>query len=227
MLKKILVEAAVSQSFTVVSERDNSVFLKRKDGRAERYLIIKNITVLEPIEQIHEQIFLELPESLSSEPSFNKNCDLVLIHKLVSLADFKNIEDKALEYEEDPYHFKKYFLYFSDAEERAINGKDFSSFLEIILNMTEFADYKKNPLKPSFYSIAARTFIKLPFLAVPRSKKILQALPDSVSARLAEEGLSGTLETVVKTANRFDVELIAQELINEELENIKTANSGI
>lgn len=227
MLKNILVEAAISQSFTVVSELDNSIFLARKDGRAERYLIIKKISVLDPIEKIHEQIMLGLPESLRIEPSFNKNCDLVLIHKLESLSDFKKIEDSALEYEEDPYHFKKYFLYFSDAEEKAISGKDFANFSEIILNMAEFADYKKNPLKPSFYSIAARTFIKLPFLAVPRSTKILQALTDSVFARLAEDGLSGTLNTVVKVSNRYDVELIAQELINEELENIKAANSSI
>jgi|SRR5471030_292652 len=227
MLKNILVEAAISQSFTVVSELDNSIFLKRKDGRAERYLIIRKITVLEPIETMHEKIILGLPESLRAEPSFNKNCDLVLLYKLANLSDFKKIEDNALEYEEDPYHFKKYFLYFSDAEERAIGGKDFASFSEIILNMTEFADYKKNPLNPSFYSIAARTFIKLPFLAVPRSTKILQALTDSVSARLAEEGLSDTLDTVVKASNRYDVELIAQELINEELENIKAANSGV
>jgi len=227
MLKNILVEAANSQSFAVVSEIDNSIFLKRKDGRAERYLIIRNITILEPIEKIHEKIILGIPDSLRAEPSFNKNCDLVLIYKLDELADFKKIEDSALEYEEDPYHFKKYFLYFSDAEERAINGKDFSNFSEIILNMTEFAEYKKNPLKPSFYSIAARTFIKLPFLAVPRSRKTLQALSDSVSARLAEENLSDTLETVVKASNLYDVELIAQELINEELENIKAANSSI
>jgi len=31
----------------------------------------------------------------------------------------------------------------------------------------------------------------------------------------------------VKASNRYDVELIAQELINEELENIKAANSGV
>ena len=227
MLKDILLDAATSHSFEVVVTSENAIFLKKKDGRAERYLILKQLDILVSIDDVHAEVIQNLPEQLRIEPSFSKNCDLVIIHKLAELSDFKKIENTALEFEENPYHFKKYFLYYSDAEDRAIKSKTFSDFSSMILKMDEFADYKNNPLTPSFYSLAARTFIKLPFLEVPHSQKILQTLPDSVSARVNEDGLNKTFESVLKYAINQDAELLAQELINEELENIKAANSGI
>lgn len=227
MLKDILIEAATSHSFQIAASSEFTTFLSKKDGMAERYLILKELQILDTIENVHEEVIKELPEKLRSEPSFNKNCDLVIIHKLPELSDFKKIEDTALEFEENPHHFKKYFLYFSEAEERAINSKTFSDFESVILKMDEFEDYKKHPLKPSFYSLAARTFIKLPFLEVPRSQKILQTLPDSISARLSEGGLQPTFDAIQKYTSDQNIEQLAQELINEELENIKAANSGI
>ncbi|MDE2419694.1 MAG: hypothetical protein KGO49_00735 [Gammaproteobacteria bacterium] len=228
MLETILVEAAINHGFELVKSTDQTIFFSRKSGDSERYLVLKTLFSIKTVDEIHEEVISVLPQTLVIEPSFNKNCDLVLIHQLTNLSDFKKIENKVLELEENPYHFKKYFLYFSDAEERAISGKSFLDFKTVILKMDEFGDYKKNPLDPSFYSVVARTFIKLPFLEVPRSEKSLQTLSDSISASVSEENLQKTFELVSKYKNtQEDAEALVQELLNEELENIKVTNSRV
>ena len=221
MLKQILAEAAEKHNFSLVKSFNNIDFFERKNEGAERFLILKALNSLDSIEKIQTELLASLPESFSKEPSFNKNCDLVLIHRLQNLADFKNLEDVILTYEEDPYYFKKYFLYFSDAEEKAIQGKNYNHLFSVVLKMDDFETYKKDPLKPSFYSLAARIFIKLPFLIVPRSKKTLQTLSDDVIAVVAEAGLQKTHDRIAsKTNTTENAEKLAQELIDEELENI-------
>lgn len=221
MLKKILIEAAQKHSFEHIESTQDTEFFLRKNADAERYLILKSLDFLDTIENIQSELLISIPKSFSSEPSFNKNCDLVLIHRLQNLADFKELEDKILTYEENPYHFKKYFLYFSDSEEKAIQGKYYDDFLSIVLKMDEFESYKKNPLTPSFYSLAVRVLIKLPFLAAPRSNKTLQTLSDDVTAVIAEAGLQQTYSQIASHTNTTEnAEALVQELIDEELENI-------
>jgi hypothetical protein len=221
MLKKILIEAAEKHDFSFVTSIEDVEFFERKIEGAERYLILKSLDSLDSIEKIQTELLTSLPESFSKEPSFNKNCDLVLIHKLQNLADFKNLENMILTYEEDPYYFKKYFLYFSDTEEKAIQGKNYDDLFSVVLKMDEFEIYKKNPLTPSFYSLAARVFIKLPFLSVPRSIKTLQTLSDDIIAVVAEAKLQKTYYKITsKTNTTENAEALLQELIDEELENI-------
>ena len=221
MLKKILIEAAQKHSFVLINSTQDTDFFERKIAGAERYLILNSLNSLDTIENIQSELLNTIPESFSKEPSFNKNCDLVLIYKLQHLADFKELEHKILTYEENPYHFKKYFLYFSDSEETAIQGKNYDDFLSVVLKMDEFESYKKNPLIPSFYSLAARVFIKLPFLAVPQSNKTLQTLSDNVTAVVAEAGLQKIHTQIASHTNTTEnVEALIQELIDEELENI-------
>lgn len=227
MLSSILIQAAKNHGFTLVNSGMNIEFFQRKNGGAERYLIFKTFNELCSINELHGRVLNALPESLRIEPSFSKNCDLVLVYKLKNLSDFKDIEQAALAFEEDPYHFKKYFLYFSEAEEKLIKGKECEDFVSVILKMDEFDGYKKNPLKPSFYSVAARTFIKLPFLEVPKSQKTLQSLTDNVISIVNENNLKTTFEKISAHAQNEDIEALIQELISEELENIKAADSGI
>lgn len=221
MLRKILIEAAQEHSFKHIKSIHDVDFFERKIAGAERYLILKSLDFLDTIQNIQNELLISIPESFSIEPSFNKNCDLVLINKLPNLADFKQQENIILTYEEDPYHFKKYFLYFSEVEEKAIQGKNYRDFSSVVFEMDKFEQYKENPLKPSFYSLAARIFIKLPFLAVPRSHETLQPLSDDVTAVVAEAGLQKTHNQISSYTNTSENALIlAQELIDEELENI-------
>jgi len=227
MLNNILREAATSHLFEEVSVSDDSIFLQKKDGNSERFLIIKNLMDIQAPETINAEVMGQVPETFATEPSFGKNCDLVLIHKLSDLADFRFIEEKALEIEENPFHFKKYFFYYSDTEEQAAASKSFIDFKNIITDRAEFNSYKRNPIKGNFYSLAARMYIKLPFLTVPYSKRDLEPLADTITSRTKEEGLHELFLKIAQSDSKLDVEKLAKELISEELENIQTKNSGI
>jgi len=228
MLREILLEGAAAHGFENVYSEVNTDFLRRKSGGTERYLVLKVLEELLPVDAVHEQVLTSVPDTLTREPAFNKNCDLVLIHRVAHLADYKGIEKIILSYEEDPYHFKKYFLYFISAEEELAKGKSYSDFASVIPNKLAFSDYKKDPLRPSFYSLAARIFIKLPFLEVPRSTKELVPLSVEVDNAVSESGLGDIYHKISSSLSESDnIDALVQELISEELENIEAADPGV
>ena len=72
------------------------------------------------------------PDSFLSHPTFKKNCDLICIHHLNKLAEFKDHEEQIFAIEEDPHFFKKYILYYSDTEENAIQDYSFDKLMDTI-----------------------------------------------------------------------------------------------
>lgn len=228
MLNEILIEGAIRHGFEPVFSVDTTNFFKNKANGTERYLIFKTLSQLAAIDLIHQEILEATPDFLSSEPAFSKNCDLVLIHQVDELSDYKKIEKIILSYEEDPYHFKKYFLYYTDAENRLLRNKSYQDFVNVIPEKLEFAQYKTDPLRPSFYSVAARVFIKLPFLDVPRSMQELVPLADEVKSVVAEKDMEQLYKKICEARLEADaLESLVSELINEQLENIKAADSGL
>lgn len=226
MLKKIMHEAMNDSGFILEESTGNTDFFIKKNGEAQRYLIIHVLDQLLSVESIHELVNESLPEKIQKQPAFKKNCDLILIYKVNFLNDFNEIEEQVLEIEENPYYFKKYFFYYSDAEEKLLFGKSYGDFKSQIKKMDEFDEYKKDPLKPSFHSLVTRVFIKFPFLEIPKFSKSFQNLFDSVSEKVDAENLVKTYGLIGKyEADSID-EVIA-ELLSEELENIKASDSSI
>lgn len=219
-------EAVIDSGFILEKSLDNTDFFIKENGEAQRYLIVHVLDQLLSVESIHDLINESLPETLQKHPAFKKNCDLILIYKVDFLNDFNGIEEQILEIEENPYYFKKYFFYYSDAEEKLLRGKNYGDFKSQIKKMDEFDEYKKDPLKPSFHSLVTRVFIKFPFLEIPKFSKSFQNLFDSVSEKVNVENLVKTYDFIGKfEADSID-EVIA-ELLNEELENIKASDSSI
>ena len=144
------------------------------------------------------------------------------------LSEYKEIEKQILGYEENPYHFKKYFLYYISSEEKLLNGKSYIYLEKIISNKSEFALYKKDPLRPSLYSLAARTFIKLPFLEMPKSESEFIPLAVEAAAAVSEAGAQDIYTTIQKLAAEPDeLKHILKGLIDNELENIKATNKKL
>lgn len=226
MLKKIMHEAVNDSGFILEKTSDNTDFFIKENGEAQRYLIIHVLDQLLSVENIHELVNESLPETMQKQPAFKKNCDLIIIYKVDFLSDFNGIEEQVLEIEENPYYFKKYFFYYSDAEEKLLIGKSYEDFKSQIKKMDEFDEYKKDPLKPSFHSLFTRMFIKFPFLEIPKFSKSFQNLTDSVSEKVNANDLVKTYDLIRKyEANNIDE--VLSELLNEELENIKASDSSI
>ncbi|MBQ4852848.1 ABC-three component system middle component 1, partial [Pseudoalteromonas sp. MMG012] len=153
-------------------------------------------------------------------PSFKKNCDLICIHRLGVLAEFKDYEEEIFAIEEDPHFYKKYVLYYSIAEESALTDFSYDKLESVIADKKQFIDYKENPLVASQYSFAAKTFIKLPFLELPSHSGNLLSLRLQAAEAVAEADLEDTYSTIQQITNK-NVDEIVQEMIKNELANIQ------
>lgn len=218
MINKIIDEALIAHEFTIEHETDLTKFYKRESGSAIRFAILHKLDELTNPAELNAVINRLAPDSFLSHPTFKKNCDLICIHHLNKLAEFKNHEEQIFAIEEDPHFFKKYVLYYSDTEEVAIQDYSFEDLLETISDKSQFSNYKNDPLAATQYSVAAKIFIKLPFLELPFNPGELISLRLQAGEAVAEDGLDETYAIIQKfTTNNVD-DLI-KELIANELEN--------
>ena len=218
MINKIIDEALIAHDFTKVHETDLTSFYIRESGSAIRFAILHKLDQLSSPAELNASINQSAPDSLLSHPTFKKNCDLICIYHLNKLAEFKDHEEQIFEIEEDPHFFKKYILYYSDTEESAIQNYSFKRLVATIADKRQFSDYKSNPLTATQYSVAAKVFIKLPFLVLPFTRGELVSLRLQAAEAVAEAGLDATYKTVQKLSGNNVDELI-KELIENELEN--------
>jgi hypothetical protein len=218
MINKIIDEALIAHKFKKEHETDLTSFYIRESGPAIRFAILHKLDELSSPADLNAAINQSAPEPFLSHPTFKKNCDLICIHHLNKLAEFKKHEEQIFAIEEDPHFFKKYILYYSDTEEAAIQDYSFDNLVSTISDKSQFSNYKNDPLAATQYSVAAKIFIKLPFLELPFTRGELVSLRLQVGEAVTEEGLDATYATIQKlTANNAD-ELI-KELIKNELEN--------
>lgn len=211
-------EALVSHSFKKEHENNLTSFYIRESGSAIRFAILHRLDDLTTPSELNAVINHSAPASFLEHPAFKKNCDLICVHRLNKLAEFKNHEEKIFAIEEDPHFFKKYILYYSDTEDVAIQDYSYADLVETISDKGQFNNYKADPLAATRYSVAAKIFIKLPFLELPFIRRKLVSLRLQAGEAVAEEGLSATYAAIQRaTADNMD-ELI-KELIDNELEN--------
>ncbi|WP_396587722.1 ABC-three component system middle component 1 [Bermanella sp. R86510] len=220
MIKLLIDEALIAHGFVSKHELDTTSFYIRESGSAIRFAVVHIIDDLPAPAELNNRINHLAPEEFLRNPSFKKNCDLICIHRLDALAEFKDHEEEIFAIEEDPHFYKKYVLYYSDAEESALTDFTFDKLVSVIADKKEFVDYKEDPLVASQYSFAAKTFIKLPFLELPRHQGNLVSLRQQAIEAVAEASLSDTYATIQQVTNTNADEII-KGMIKNELENIK------
>ncbi|EON88831.1 ABC-three component system middle component 1 [Plesiomonas shigelloides] len=220
MIKQLINEALVAHGFVNKYELDTTSFYVRKSGSAIRFAVLHNLDDLTAPAELNNRINHLAPEEFLRNPSFKKNCDLICIHRLNVLAEFKEQEEEIFAIEEDPHFYKKYVLYYSIAEESALTDFTYDKLVSVIADKKEFIDYKENPLVASQYSFAAKTFIKLPFLELPSHSGNLVSLRQQAIEAVAEAGLNDTYSTIQKVTVKNADEII-KEMIKNELANIQ------
>lgn len=234
MIKEIIVQAAIHHGFspnesglpthprpensTPDDNINNISFFSQIDKDRKRFLAILETRTIDTPEKINNLVLQCAPESFKTDPAFDKNTDLIIIHRLDLRADFKKIEQIVFNIEENPFYFKKYFLYYSTEEESLLSHHSFTDLSTLIKDTALFEKYSADPLTPSKYSIIARIFIKTPFIKTPTKESTLKPLDAYVSEALSEKNLLAMHTKIAHTAQYKQEELI-KELINEELEN--------
>lgn len=219
MIIEIINQALVAHNFSKVHGNDNTSFYARESGTAIRFAVLHRLDELMKPSDLNAIINQSAPEAFLTDPAFKKNCDLICIHHLNKLAEFKNHEEQIFEIEEDPHFYKKYVLYYSDTEVEAIKGFNFDEINELISDKSQFNIYKNEPTAPTKYSAAAKIFIKLPFLRLNIKKIELVPLRRQIEEAVAEIDLAKTYSTIQKLG-QTNVEELIKELISDELANL-------
>jgi len=220
MIKQLIDEALVAHNFIKERELDTTNFYIRESGTAIRFAVLHTLDDLSAPAELNARINQLAPESFTRNPSFKKNCDLICIHRLQVLAEFKDHEEKIFAIEEDPHFYKKYVLYYSTAEESALTNFSYDKLLAVIADKSKFLAYKDKPLDATQYSFAAKTFIKLPFLELPTHEGNLVSLRLQAVEAVAQAGLSDTYASIQQIPKKNADELV-KEMIRNELENIQ------
>jgi len=219
MISKLMNEALLAHEFVKVYANDGTGFYIRQSGEAIRFAILHRLdTLVAPLE-INAAINQMVPDEFSGNPTFKKNCDLICIHHLDKLADFKGREEQIFAIEEDAHYFKKYVLYYSDTEEGAVEGFTFDKLVATLSDKNLFSQYKNEPLAATQYSVAAKIFIKLPFLELPVKTGELVSLRQQAEETVAEADLNETYE-IVQKLSKDNMDDLIKELMSNELENI-------
>ncbi|WP_339461279.1 ABC-three component system middle component 1 [Pseudomonas sp. EA_105y_Pfl2_R69] len=222
MLKQIIDEALIAQGFVSAHKTDTASYYLRRKDEAIRFAIVNELSELKSPEELNEEITQTAPKDFIENPAFKKNCDLICLLKLDKLAEFKELEDEIFSIEENAYHYKKYILYYSEAEEQALNGFDYAKLAETISDKSQFDDYKGRPLAATAYSLATKIFIKLPFLELPHKTRELVPLKAQAETAVTEADLSATyekLQAMLEEDSALDD--LVKELIKNEMENFQ------
>ncbi|CAH1600874.1 conserved hypothetical protein [Vibrio jasicida] len=220
MIKQLIDEALVAHGFVSKRELDTTSFYIRDSGAAIRFAVVHNIDELITPTELNRQINQLAPEEFLRNPIFKKNCDLICLYRLDVLAEFKEHEERVFDIEEDPHFYKKYVLYYSNAEEEALTDFTYDKLVSVIADKKEFVDYKETPLVASQYSFAAKTFIKLPFLELPSHQGNLVSLRQQATEAVEEAGLSDTY-SIIQQVTDANADEIIKEMIKNELANIQ------
>lgn len=222
MLKQIVSQALESHDFKIVHSDIATGYYIRDLGDSIRFAIIHELSETITPDDLNVQILQSAPPEFTKNPAFKKNCDLICTLRFEHLSEFKNLEQQIFALEEDAYHFKKYILYYSNSEEQMLEDVSYLDLFEAISKKDKFDEYKASPLTSSKYSIAARIFIKLPFLELPYNEQDLTPLGQQAEEAVKEFNYDMEYGRIQKiSADDTDIENLIKELIQHELENIQ------
>jgi len=217
MIIDLVNQGLLAQGFNKEFESQSTGYYVRSKGSAIRFAALHKLDELLSPSELNAVINQSAPESFLTDPAFKKNCDLICIHHLDKLAEFKTHEDRIFEIEEDPHFYKKYVLYYSDTEVEALKGLTFSDLKDVISDKAKFDSYKEDPLAATQYSAAAKIFIKLPFLELQTTKIDLVPLSLQIAEAVAELNIADLYELIQSSgANSED---LIKEIISNELAN--------
>lgn len=169
------------------------------------------------------ELFVKTKEFVK-QPTFDKNVNLLILNKVLKLEDVKF--DNLLHIEEDPYHFKKSILYYTDEEQKNLNSaigesNVLTAIEALILKDEIFEQHKTNFDANLFESLVYRIAIKIPFVKIRITQtNNLKSLEEINKKSVGNSRLDEILEQDFFILNDDDFSLITNETILEKLKAI-------
>lgn len=158
----------------------------------------------------------------------DKNTSLLILVKVAETIKFKELKEKILSIEEDPYQFKKLVLFYSENELEALKYEiddaleEPLSFIEQnIIASENFSTYKTNPTQFSWQSLIYRITHKIPFIKINvEQDNNLQSLFDNNYKILIQKGFAefdDIMNSSLLSLTPEDLQNISSEEILERL----------
>ncbi|PWS33210.1 ABC-three component system middle component 1 [Pedobacter paludis] len=169
------------------------------------------------------EVFVKTKE-LVQEQTFDKNVNLLILNKVPKLEDVKF--DYLLQIEENPYHFKKSIIYYTDEELKNLNAAIGESNVltgieSLILKDEIFEQHKTNFDANSFESLVYRIAIKIPFIKIRITQtNNLKSLEEINKRSIGNNPLDEILEQDFFMLNDEDFNSMTNETILEKLKAI-------
>jgi len=169
------------------------------------------------------EIFVKTKE-IVQESTFDKNANLLILNRVPKLEDVKF--DNLLQIEENPYHFKKSILYYTDEELKNLNivigeSNALTSIETLILKDEIFEQHKTNFDTNSFESLIYRIAIKIPFIKIGITQtNNLKSLEEINKRSIGNNPLNEILEQDFFMLNDEDFSAMTNEFIFEKLKAI-------
>jgi hypothetical protein len=186
------------------NELQNGRLYVFNDENIETYwfLVAKDI---KSILDNQDSYFNECKEAINKK-SFDRNCNMLAVVKIADDFD-ESLKNEILKIEENPYHFRKYVIYYKENELEELNklmdGKDIFSFIKNgIGNSSMFEEFKHDQREFSGLGLFYRILIKMPFITIESYEgSPLENLGKSIKSTLEKKELLDYHDILLKIIN--------------------------
>lgn len=206
-----------------LEEKANTDFKIYALKEQQNYWVIVQYDDLDKIIGEQIELFVKAKEVIQ-EPTFDKNANLLVINKVDSIPNIN--PESLLRIEENPYHFKKNILYYTEEELKNLSdaigdSMVLSSIESLILTDKIFEQHKMNFDANSFESLVYRIAIKIPFIKIKITQtNNLKSLEDINKKSVDNNQLNDLLEQFFFSLSDEDFSAMTEEVILEKLKSI-------
>jgi len=151
-----------------LEEKANADFKIYALKEQQNYWVIVQYDDLDKIISEQIELFVKAKEIIQ-EPTFDKNVNLLVLNKVEAISDIKS--ESLLQIEENPYHFKKSVLYYTEEELKNLSdvigdSPELPTIESLILTDKIFEQHKMHFDANAFESLVYRMAIKIPFIKI-------------------------------------------------------------
>ncbi len=187
------------------------------------YWIVINRVDLSTVLDEQIDLFL-LAKKIIGEPQFDKNANLLILHKVDSIDQLE--KESLLRIEEDLYHFKKSIIYYTAQELEKLKTKvNLSTLIDdlesMILDETIFEKHKESFDYNDYESLLYRLAHKIPFLKINvKQVNNLKSLEEINNKSILDNKLNDLLEKDFFTITEENLSAMTDDNIFQILKTI-------
>lgn len=206
-----------------LEEKANTDFKIYALKEQQNYWVIVQYDDLDKIISEQIELFVKAKEIIQ-EPTFDKNANLLVLNRVEAISNIKS--ENLLQIEENPYHFKKSILYYTEEELKNLSDTIGDSIAlptieSLILTDTIFEKHKMHFDANDFESLVYRMAIKIPFIKINITQtNNLKSLEEINKKSVENNQLNDLLEQNFFSLSDEDFSAMTDEAILEKLKSV-------